>query len=138
MALRKISFAFLFLVLSLGRGFALSPPIGEHLESGKKFYRNMDQSELQAVLSSSKLRGGNPGATFFTDDYYESAEEAQDKLSLPMKPEIQLGFIVKNEPLMVRNGSVVDPLFGGHGGGREYLTMDVVEVEILSVQPYKK
>ena len=136
--LRKISWVFLLLILSLGSGFALPPSLGEHVETGKKFYRNMDQTEMQAVVNSGKLRGGNPGVTFFTDEYYESAEEAQDKLSLPMKPEVQLGFIVKNDPLMLRNGSIVDPLFGGHGGGREYMTMDVVQVEVLSVQPYKK
>ncbi len=35
-----------------------------------------------------------------------------------------------------RNGSKVTPAFGQQGGGKEYMTTDIVEVEVINVQPY--
>jgi len=82
------------------------------------------------------LRGGNPGETFFTDSRFRSAGAAQDRLSLPNKPEVQMEFRIRNTPHMQRNGTRISPSHGGRGGGKEYMTTDPVEVDIINVQPY--
>lgn len=35
-----------------------------------------------------------------------------------------------------RAGTRVDPLYGGRGGGREFMSLEQIEVEIINVQPY--
>jgi hypothetical protein len=46
-------------------------------------------------------------------------------------------FRIKNNPSMTRKGTRVTPDYDGDGGGREYMTYDPVEVEIINVQPYR-
>ena len=65
----------------------------------------------------------------------ESADTAQDLLSLPNRPEVQMDFRIKNNPSMTRNGTKVDPTYSARGGGRKYMTTGPVEVEIINVQP---
>ena len=105
--------------------------------SAKPLYRNMSKAEAEAVQQTGKLRGGKEGDTFFTDSRFRSADTAQDRLSLPNRPEVQMEFRIKNSPSMTRNGTRVDPEAGGRGGGREYMTTNPVEVEIINVQPYR-
>jgi hypothetical protein len=97
----------------------------------------MSKAEAEAVRQAGKLRGGREGETFFTDSRFRSADTAQDRLSLPNRPEVQMEFLIKNNSSMIRNGTRVDPAYGGRGGGREYMTTDPVEVEIINVQPYR-
>lgn len=93
----------------------------------------MSKTDAEAVQQTGKLRGGREGET---DSRFRSADTAQDRLSLPNRPEVQMGFQIKNNPSMMRNGTRVDPAYGERGGGREYMTTNPVEVEIINVQPY--
>jgi hypothetical protein len=96
----------------------------------------MSRAEADAVLESGALRGGRPGETCWTDSRFRSAAGAQDRLSLPQKPEVQMEFRLRNSPELQRAGTRVDPAYGGRGGGREYMSLDRVEVEVVNVQPY--
>lgn len=102
---------------------------------GHSYYRYMVPAELEAVQQTGLLRGGRPGETFWTDESFDSAAEAQSKLALPSPPELRVRFIILNSPILTRDGSVVEPAFGSPGGGREWASPDQVQVEILDVQP---
>lgn len=109
------------------------------LNTSKTYYRSMSKAEAAAVKETEKLRGGRAGETYFTDQRFRSGDggaRVKDRLSLPQPPEVQMEFNVLNEPTMSRNGLRVEPDFGGTGGGREFMTTETVEVEILNVQPY--
>jgi RHS repeat-associated protein len=108
----------------------------ERSGAAKPLYRNMSAAEAQAVRETGLLRGGRPGETYWTDSRFRSAATAQDRLSLPGKPEVQMEFQLKNSPLLERPGTRVDAKYGGPGGGREYMSLDQVEVEVVNVQPY--
>lgn len=105
-------------------------------QTEKTFFRSMSEVEAQAVRQTGMLRGGRPGETFFTDSRFRTAGRAQDRLSLPHTPEVQLEFRLREPLKLNRNGTRVQPDFGGRGGGREFSTFDPVEVEIINVQPY--
>jgi len=102
---------------------------------GRSFYRYMVPAELESVQQTGLLRGGRPGDTFWTDEAFTSAAEAQDKLALPSPPQLRVRFVIVNNPTLIREGSIVEPAFGGQGGGREWASPDPVQVEILDVQP---
>ena len=96
----------------------------------------MSRAEADAVRKTGMLRGGRPGETYWTDSRFRSAERAQDRLSLPERPEVQMEFRLKGAPVLTRNGTRVAPDYGGRGGGREYMSTKPVEVEVINVQPY--
>lgn len=96
----------------------------------------MSQAEADAVKQTGVLRGGRPGETYWTDSRFRSADRAQYRLSLPDRPEVQIEFKLKSSSTMSRDGTRVAPDFGGRGGGREYMSTDPVQVEIINVQPY--
>ena len=102
----------------------------------KPLYRNMSKAEAEAVKKTGLLRGGNEGETYWTDSRFRNAAKAQDRLSLPNKPEVQMEFNIKNNPTLQRNGTRVTPDNGGKGGGKEYMSTDSVKVEVINVQPY--
>lgn len=107
--------------------------------TSKTFFRNMSRAEAKAVKDTGKLRGGNPGDTFFTDQRFRTGDRgarAQDRLSLPQRPEVQVEFRITNNPSLQRNATRVTPANGGRGGGREFMTTDPVQVEIINVQPF--
>ena len=106
------------------------------LNTEKIFYRSMSRAEADAVTDTGILRGGRPGDTFFTDSRFRTASRAQNRLSLPSTPEVQMEFKLTNNPNMIRNGTRVTPAYGGIGGGREFMTTDPVSVEVINVQPY--
>jgi len=105
-------------------------------KAGQTFFRSMSEAEAQAVRQTGRLRGGRPGETFFTDSRFRTAGRAQDRLSLPQRPDVQMEFRLRGSPSMSRNGTRVQPDYGGLGGGREFSTFDPVEVEIFNVQPF--
>jgi hypothetical protein len=113
----------------------LHGPLAAPASGGQSFYRYMVPAELAAVQQTGLLRGGRPGETFWTDEAFTSAAEAQSKLALPSPPELRVRFIIVNSPTLTRDGSVVEPAFGSPGGGREWASPDPVQVEILDVQP---
>ena len=102
---------------------------------GQTFYRYMTAAELEAVRETGLLRGGRAGETFWTTDEFTSASDAQDQLALPSRPELRVRFHILNTPTLTRNGSIVEPAFGGRGGAHEYASFDPVAVEIIDVQP---
>jgi len=121
-------------------GFKVLKGMFKGSKSGNRtFFRNMSRGEAQAVRNTGKLRGGNQGDTFFTDQRFRTGDRgarAQDRLSLPQRPEVQMEFRIRNNPNLQRNGTRVTPANGGRGGGREFMTTDPVDVEIINVQPF--
>ena len=55
------------------------------------------------------------------NERYKNAEVAQDRLSLPEKPDFILEFEITSNPII-------------KGGGREYFTDDIVEIKIINYQ----
>ena len=96
----------------------------------------MSKTEADAVKDTGKLRGGIEGETFFTDSRFKTKEKAQKRLSLEKEPEVQMEFRVKNDPKMELNGTKVKPDYGQVGKGKEFMTNQPVEVEIINVQKY--
>jgi hypothetical protein len=127
--------ALLASLLGVGADLAQAETLAGPASGGRSFYRYMVPAELEAVQQTGFLRGGRPGDTFWTDEAFTSAAEAQDKLALPNPPELRVRFIILNNPTLTRDGSIVEPAFGGQGGGREWASPDPVQVEILDVQP---
>ena len=97
------------------------------------YYRAMSEAEYQAVLDTGYLRGGNPGKTYFTNTGYTSAATAQSKLSLEVTPQYMVEFKITNNP-NVTGGTIVKPDFGQLGGGIEFVTTDLVQVQIINAQ----
>ncbi|HZO25878.1 MAG TPA: hypothetical protein VFH48_07785 [Chloroflexota bacterium] len=122
-------------LLAVGLDQASASSLAGPASGGRSFYRYMVPAELEAVRQTGFLRGGRPGDTFWTDESFTSAAEAQNRLALPSPPELRVRFVIVNTPTLIRDGSMVDPAFGGEGGGREWASPDPVQVEILDVQP---
>jgi hypothetical protein len=122
-------------LLALGAVPTQAGVLGGPASGGQSFYRYMVPAELAAVRETGLLRGGRPGETFWTNESFTSAAEVQDKLALPSPPELRVRFIILNAPTLTREGSLVEPAYGGAGGGREWASFDQVQVEILDVQP---
>ncbi len=104
--------------------------------SGNAF-RYMTQGELNAVEKTNLLRGGRPGETFFTKDVFKSGIKAQQRLALPTKPTLRVEFKILNNPILLRNGTKVQPAFRMMGGGSEFMTISPVRVKIINSQPLK-
>lgn len=100
---------------------------------GRTFYRYMSRAEAEAVLATGKLRGGRPGRTYWTEDRYEGSGLAKARLALEMQPEVRMEFRIRNDPRVRRAGDRVKPISGEAGGGTEWMTPEVVEVEVISV-----
>ena len=107
--------------------------LNERYNTSKRLYRVMSEGELKNVKETGQLRGGRKGTTYFTDSRYKNAEVAQDRLSLPEKPDFILEFEITNNPI-IKGGSRVEPNYGGKGGGREYFTDDIVDIKIINYQ----
>ena len=103
------------------------------INNNKRLYRVMSEGELEAVKSTGMLRGGREGTTYFTDSYFRNANKAKSRLALPEKPSYIVEFEIKNNP-NISGGTKVQPAFGEVGGGREYFTDDIVEVDIINYQ----
>ena len=110
------------------------------LDTTKTYYRSMSKAEAAAIADTGILRGGRPGKAYFTDQRIrmgDGGKRAQARLSLPGgTPEVRMEFSVTNNPSMTLNGTRVSPHYEQPGGGREYMTTDPVEVEVINVQPY--
>ena len=106
---------------------------------GREFYRYMSREELDAIEKTGMLRGGWPNETYWTEDYYESAAEAQERLALRRRPEKRVWFRITNEPAIERDNRLVAPHEGQPGGGTEYMTRpdEKVEVEVIEVADLK-
>ena len=96
----------------------------------------MSQAEANSVKRSGLLRGGRPGETYWTDSRFTSAARARNGLSLPDTPDVRMEFRLRNEPSLSRAGTRVTPRYGGGGGGREYMSIQPVAVEVINVQPF--
>ena len=114
---------------------AMSTSFGE---AGIIGFRYMSEGELTAIKNTHLLRGGTPGATYFTKDLYKSATKAQSRLSLSAPPELRVEFEILNNPNFEKFGTKVDPFDRQIGGGSEFKTFDPVEVRIINSQPLRK
>ena len=103
----------------------------------KPLYRVMSEVELNAIKETGFLRGGWEGKTYFTDSYFTSATTAKSRLSLEYEPKYIVEFKIKNSP-NVQGGTKVAPKYGEIGKGKEYYTVDKVEVEIVNYQNFNK
>ena len=101
--------------------------------ANKRLYRVMSEQELRVVQETGLLRGGRQGTTYFTDSYYRSAANAQNRLALQTKPDYIMQFEIVNKP-NISGGTRVQPGYGGLGGGREYFTNDSILVRIINYQ----
>ncbi len=45
-------------------------------------------------------------------------------------------FQLRSSPKLQRNGTRIQADYGGRGGGREYMSLDPVEVDVINVQPF--
>jgi RHS repeat-associated protein len=106
------------------------------LDTTKTYFRSMSKAELEAVQKTNLLRGGRAGETYFTDQRMRSVNTTMDRLALKDKPDVQVEFKVINSPNMQRNGTRVAPANGGRGGGREFMSPEPVQIEVINVQPY--
>jgi hypothetical protein len=99
----------------------------------------MSKEEVDAIRKTGMLRGGRPEETYWTEDYYESAQEAQVRLALRRRPEKRVWFRIINEPVLERDNLLVAPHEGQPGGGTEYQTRadEKVEVEVIEVADLK-
>ena len=75
--------------------------------------------------------------TYFTKDVYKSGAHAQDHLSLPNTPTHRVEFEITNSPVMIRNGTKVEPVGPHAGNGAEFMTTDPVRVNIINAQPLR-
>lgn len=79
-------------------------------EAGREtYYRYMSEREAEVVGDTGLLRGGRPGKTFWTTDFYGSALEAKRSLALGGLPEVRLAFTIVGEPEVELDGTVVEP-----------------------------
>lgn len=107
--------------------------------TGRVFYRYMSDYERRIVEETRMLRGGrNAGVeeTYWTDELYASAAEAKARLALRYVPERRVAFRIRNAQAlrMELEGSEVEPHEGEPGGGREWMTYDAVDVEVIEVE----
>lgn len=104
---------------------------------GRSFYRYMSQAEAQTVQSSGVLRGfravNGRSETYFTEDHYNSASEAQSRLALEQAPQVRVRFRVANNPRMDRANAAVSADYGQRGGGTQWSTREVVRVEAIEI-----
>lgn len=104
--------------------------------AGRTFYRYVGEREVSAIEETGMLRGGRGAGretTFWTDERYDSAEEAQRRLALRVAPDARVAFRIRGEPGLVLEDAEVEPDGSNTGGGREWMTLDAVEVEVISV-----
>lgn len=97
-----------------------------------EFYRYVSVGELAEIERTGKLRGERAGQdeTFWTEDFYESAVEARDKLALRRLPQVRVRFTISNEPNISWRRKSVDPEYGQSGGGTEWSSYDAIEVNL--------
>ena len=84
------------------------------------YYRYVGEEEKRSI-EKKNLICSSSGATYFTPDRYDSADEAQKKLSLLQLPVWRIGGIAEEDmPELDRSTlRVVAPLNGQPGGGKE-------------------
>ena len=98
------------------------------------FYRYVSRTEVEAIGETGMLRGGRPGRTYWTEEFYETAAEAKAKLALAEPaPAARVAFRIRNRPNVRRRGDVVLPAAGEPGGGTEWMSTEPVEVEVISI-----
>ncbi len=102
--------------------------------AGEVFYRYMGVAERKVVEDTNMLRGGRGAGTeetYWTDEAFGSATEAQARLALRGVPRVRLAFTITNDPELLLEGARVRPDEGQPGGGTEWMSRDAVEVEVI-------
>jgi len=103
----------------------------EASQTGSTFIRYMSEEELRIVNQSGFLRGGIPGVTHMTTDFFETIGGATSRLAMPTPPEVGVEFQIINNPVVFGPGPV-GPDNGMLGLGIEYFSYDPVKVNILT------
>ena len=102
------------------------------------YYRYLSEAEVTAINETGLLRGGKPGANYFTTDLYKNSTTAQKRLSLPNTPTRRVELEILNSPKMELNGTKVTPANGQPGKGMEFMTNEPVKVKIINNQPLRE
>ena len=88
-------------------------------------YRNVNRyassGEAASVAITNCLSWCNGSTTYYTDDLYTSASEAQSMLALPTKPDVRMNFNLTAGTRTIGPAPVA-PKFGMPGGGTEMYT----------------
>ena len=93
--------------------------------------RYMSKAEYDATVETGLIRGGRPGITYATNDYYSSSTAAQSALALPVAPELRVSLAVPAGTFSPP--SQVAPAYGQPGGGTERTGAGTIPVKILDV-----
>ena len=104
------------------------------------YTRYIGEGELPAIEQTGLLRGGWPGETYFTTDYYTTQSQSTQRLALYQAPEYQIEFEILNQPHIIGPERVAPQWYktGFRGGwGIQYRTNDVVQVRVIKVYQLK-
>jgi len=93
--------------------------------------RYMSNAEYSATVETGLIRGGRPGVTYATNDYYSSSAAAQSGLALPVAPELRVTLSVPTGSFS--SPSRVEPAYGQPGGGTERTAVGTIPAKILDV-----
>lgn len=102
--------------------------------ANRTFYRYVDEREVVAIRETGLLRGGRGAGmerTFWTEDFYQNADEARRRLAFFRTPTHRVAFTITNEPEIESFGTRVDPSDEQPGGGTEWMSRDAVAVRLV-------
>ncbi len=127
--------------------FAPLPELGfqksaasERLMSGTEVVeRAMSRAELKATNETGLLRGGREGTHFVSDSVNNSAVRAQERLALPVKPEVKAVLEVPSGTFSPPTRVAPLPRPGGGvlpGGGMERTATGQVPVRVVRTKKY--
>jgi len=94
-----------------------------------QFYRYVGQAEADSIVQTGVIKSSS-GITWFTPDFYESVQEAQEKLALPQIPTHRVGPVPADEMPDFDHCPIrpVRPRYGQPGGGVEAATTGEVKL----------
>jgi hypothetical protein len=101
--------------------------------------RAMSAAELKATESTGLIRGGREGTHFVSDAVNSSAQRAQQRLALPVKPEVRATLEVPSGTFSTPSRVQPLPRPGGGtlpGGGMERTATGPVPAKVIRVKKY--
>jgi RHS repeat-associated protein len=114
---------------------AASPESGSGNAETEAVKRVMSRAELQATKDTGLVRGGRDGTHFATDAVSSDAKRAQERLSLPQRPDVKVTLEVPKGAFSPP--SKVKPDYGMPGGGMERTATGPVPARVIKVEPMK-
>lgn len=98
--------------------------------------RAMSRAELKATQETGLLRGGREGDHYVSDAVNSDAKRAQQRLALPVKPEVRVTMKVPKGKFS--NPQKVTPKHEMPGGGTERTATGKIPVEIMKIKDIDK